>query len=355
MARETRHTRRSGIVARLAAHRVGCNLLMVLLLLAGAFALQRLGTQFFPTFSIDFASIQVRWPGAAAEDVDAAVTAPLERELRGLGDSARDDIDLLPGQRPDRARVRRGHRHGGGRRNREGESGVDPRPSRDRGRAGDRPRGQLRGGGPPPGGGATRRRGSSPRGAGDRERAAGARHSQDRHHGTARGRDRHSDLLGRALRARHVAGRGREKGRDVEPRPSGRRDRGARCLSQPARPRAETARIRLRGTGAAVRRRGSPAATGRRCGHRAPAALGKPSRALPGPSRGQPPAESQHGFRQPGIGPHREPVARRTRERVATRSGGHPVRPRSGTCCASASPCCSRTVSAASSWSWPSC
>ena len=86
MARETRHTRRSGIVARLAAHRVACNLIMVVLLLAGAFALHRLGTQFFPTFSLDFASIQVRWPGAAAEDVDAAVTAPLERELRGLGD-----------------------------------------------------------------------------------------------------------------------------------------------------------------------------------------------------------------------------------------------------------------------------
>ena len=72
MAREARHTRRPGIVARLAAHRVACNLLMVVLLLAGAFALQRPGTQFFPTFSIDFASIQVRWPGAAAEDSGGA-------------------------------------------------------------------------------------------------------------------------------------------------------------------------------------------------------------------------------------------------------------------------------------------
>jgi len=40
----------------------------MVLLPAGAFALQRLGTQFFPTFSIDFASTQVRWPGAAAGD-----------------------------------------------------------------------------------------------------------------------------------------------------------------------------------------------------------------------------------------------------------------------------------------------
>ena len=86
MARETRHTRHPGIVARLAAHRVACNLLMAVLLLAGSFALHKLGTQFFPTFAIDFASIQVGWPGAAAEDVDAALTAPLERELRGLGD-----------------------------------------------------------------------------------------------------------------------------------------------------------------------------------------------------------------------------------------------------------------------------
>ena len=77
---------RQGIVGAFAAHRVACNLLMAVLVLAGSFALHKLGTQFFPTFAINFANIQVSWPGAAAEDVAAAITAPLERELRGLGD-----------------------------------------------------------------------------------------------------------------------------------------------------------------------------------------------------------------------------------------------------------------------------
>ncbi len=74
------------IVGAVAAHPVACNLLMAVLILVGAFALFRLGTQFFPTFSLNFVNVQVTWPGAAAEDVAAAMTAPLERELRGLGE-----------------------------------------------------------------------------------------------------------------------------------------------------------------------------------------------------------------------------------------------------------------------------
>ena len=75
-----------GIVGAFAAHRVACNLLMAVLVLAGSFALHKLGTQFFPTFAVNFANVQVQWPGAAAEDVAAAISAPLERELRGLGE-----------------------------------------------------------------------------------------------------------------------------------------------------------------------------------------------------------------------------------------------------------------------------
>ena len=86
MARTVTDERSPGILGAFAAHRVACNLLMAVLLLAGSFALHKLGTQFFPTFAINFANVQVTWPGAAAEDVAAAITAPLERELRGLGE-----------------------------------------------------------------------------------------------------------------------------------------------------------------------------------------------------------------------------------------------------------------------------
>lgn len=57
---------------------------MAMMILAGIFALSKLNTQFFPNFELDFISVRVVWSGAAAEDVEDAVTNPLERELRDL-------------------------------------------------------------------------------------------------------------------------------------------------------------------------------------------------------------------------------------------------------------------------------
>ena len=76
--------RTAGLIAVFASHPVACNLLMAVMLLAGAWSLTRLNTQFFPTFDIEFISVTVKWTGAAAEDVEAAITEPVERELLGL-------------------------------------------------------------------------------------------------------------------------------------------------------------------------------------------------------------------------------------------------------------------------------
>ena len=76
--------RPAGLMAVFAGHPVACNLLMAIMLLAGAWALTRLNTQFFPTFDIEFITISVKWTGASAEDVEAAITEPMERELLGL-------------------------------------------------------------------------------------------------------------------------------------------------------------------------------------------------------------------------------------------------------------------------------
>ncbi len=75
---------RTDLLGRFAQHKVAANLLMVLMLLAGMFALQKLNRQFLPTFALDVVSVRVIWPGAAAEDVDSSITAPLERELRDV-------------------------------------------------------------------------------------------------------------------------------------------------------------------------------------------------------------------------------------------------------------------------------
>ena len=76
--------RSAGLIEVFASHPVACNLLMAIMLLAGAWSLTRLNTQFFPTFDIEFISVTVKWTGASAEDVEAAITEPIERELLGL-------------------------------------------------------------------------------------------------------------------------------------------------------------------------------------------------------------------------------------------------------------------------------
>ena len=65
-------------------HRNAANLLMALIFIAGAYALSKLNTQFFPDFGIDVVSIEVAWPGASARDVEANIVAAVEPEVRFL-------------------------------------------------------------------------------------------------------------------------------------------------------------------------------------------------------------------------------------------------------------------------------
>ena len=76
---------RAGLIETFTRHPVACNLLMVIMLLVGAAALTRLNTQTYPNFDVNVITVRVAWTGATAEDVEAAITAPLERELLNLG------------------------------------------------------------------------------------------------------------------------------------------------------------------------------------------------------------------------------------------------------------------------------
>ena len=68
-----------GVFAR---HKVAPNLLMLIMLLAGLLSLLRLNVQFFPNFELDLVTVSVVWSGASAEDVEQAITIPLEQRLR---------------------------------------------------------------------------------------------------------------------------------------------------------------------------------------------------------------------------------------------------------------------------------
>lgn len=72
------------LIATFASHRVAANLLMLLMVLAGAWGLKKLNTQFFPNFELDVITVQVIWSGAAAEDIETSVILPIEEELKSL-------------------------------------------------------------------------------------------------------------------------------------------------------------------------------------------------------------------------------------------------------------------------------
>ena len=70
-----------GVFAR---HPVAPNLLMAVMILAGAVALQDLNRQFFPDVASARARVGVTWAGAGAEDVASRITIPVHEELRAL-------------------------------------------------------------------------------------------------------------------------------------------------------------------------------------------------------------------------------------------------------------------------------
>ncbi len=67
-----------------AKHRVAANLLMVIMIIAGAIGVDRLRTQFFPTFELDIITVAVPWSGATAEDVQEGLTIPIENAIEEL-------------------------------------------------------------------------------------------------------------------------------------------------------------------------------------------------------------------------------------------------------------------------------
>ena len=70
-----------GVLALFTQHRVAANLLMAIMILMGIWGINKLNTQFFPNLSLAFATVSTEWRGASAEDVQSAITRPLEQEL----------------------------------------------------------------------------------------------------------------------------------------------------------------------------------------------------------------------------------------------------------------------------------
>jgi multidrug efflux pump subunit AcrB len=74
----------NNLIGIFAQHKVAANLLMIIMIASGFWALTKLNTQFLPNFALDIISVRVIWTGASAEDVESSITIPIEQELRTL-------------------------------------------------------------------------------------------------------------------------------------------------------------------------------------------------------------------------------------------------------------------------------
>ena len=72
------------MVSLFARHPNAANLLMVLMIVFGVFAMFRINTQFFPTINIPVVTTAIAWPGASAEDVETNILQVAEPSLRFL-------------------------------------------------------------------------------------------------------------------------------------------------------------------------------------------------------------------------------------------------------------------------------
>ncbi|WP_305906639.1 efflux RND transporter permease subunit [Methylomarinum sp. Ch1-1] len=74
----------SDLLGFFAHHKVAANLLMIMMILGGLFALHKLTVRYFPNFDLDVITVSVVWNGASAEDVETAITIPLEQNLKSI-------------------------------------------------------------------------------------------------------------------------------------------------------------------------------------------------------------------------------------------------------------------------------
>ena len=73
-----------GILSYFTRHRTAANLLLLLLICAGLYAVPKMRAQFFPDIVIDDIDISVSWDGAGAEDVDTAIIEVLAPTLQAI-------------------------------------------------------------------------------------------------------------------------------------------------------------------------------------------------------------------------------------------------------------------------------
>ncbi len=74
------------MIEKFARHRVAANLVMIMMTLAGIWALRVMPSQLDPPMALPMVFIEIEWVGASAEDLETLVTTPIEQQLRTLNE-----------------------------------------------------------------------------------------------------------------------------------------------------------------------------------------------------------------------------------------------------------------------------
>lgn len=99
------------LIGALTRHRVAPNMLMLIMIIVGFWAMTKLNIRFFPQFSEQLITVSAPWVGASAEDVEEALLVPLENELRNttnlkkMTSVARDGLALVYLEFPEQADI----------------------------------------------------------------------------------------------------------------------------------------------------------------------------------------------------------------------------------------------------------
>ncbi|MEE9447442.1 MAG: efflux RND transporter permease subunit [Arenicellales bacterium] len=75
-----------GLIGLFTRHKVAANMLMAMMILSGIIALKLLNVQFFPSAEPRIVNVITAWGGASTEDIESAITTPLEQRLRNVED-----------------------------------------------------------------------------------------------------------------------------------------------------------------------------------------------------------------------------------------------------------------------------
>ena len=74
------------MIKTFAQHRVAANLAMIMMILAGIWAVRTMPTMLDPPTNFPVVTVEITWIGAAAEDIEALVTTPIEQQIRTVTD-----------------------------------------------------------------------------------------------------------------------------------------------------------------------------------------------------------------------------------------------------------------------------